>query len=197
MVPLAIAGGVALIFLSRSWGVRVGSAIYMMCGLQLFGLSAVYHLGNWKPRALQGLQRIDHSDIFVFIAGCYTPMAIALLTGWSRALLLSLVWTCAAIGVALNVFHVKAPRVVTVLLYIAVGWIAIAWLPAVWMVHWGPAVVILTLICGLFYTLGAVVYAKRWPDPAPAWFGYHEIFHAMTMVAAVVQWVALVLSVRH
>jgi len=129
MTLLVIAGGVALMLLSHTWGVRGACLVYMICGLLLFGVSAVYHLGNWGVRPEKVLQRIDHSDIFVFIAGTYTPLAVALLTGWSRVLLLVLIWVCAAVGVGLSVLHLKAPRWVTAGLYVAMGWIALGWLP--------------------------------------------------------------------
>ena len=195
MTLLVIAGGVALILLSHSWGVRLACVVYMVCGLLLFGVSAVYHLGNWGKRPEKVLQQVDHSDIFVFIAGTYTPLAVALLGGWSRVLLLSLIWACAVLGVSLGVLQLKAPRWVVAGLYIAMGWIAVAWLPALWVAG-GPAVVILVLVGGVVYTLGAVVYAKRKPNPAPAWFGFHEIFHALTMAAAICQWVAIALAVH-
>jgi len=195
MTLLIIAGGVALILLSHTWGVRLACVVYMVCGLQLFGVSAVYHLGNWRPRLDKVLQQIDHSDIFVFIAGTYTPLAVALLHGWSRTLLLALIWGCAVVGVSLSVLHVRAPRWVAAGLYVVMGWIAVAWLPALWM-SGGASVVILVLVGGVVYTMGAMVYAKKWPDPAPAWFGFHEIFHAMTVAAAVCQWVAIALAVH-
>ncbi|MCL2465284.1 MAG: hemolysin III family protein [Micrococcales bacterium] len=195
MTLLVIAGGVALILLSHSWGVRLACVVYMVCGLLLFGVSAVYHLGNWGKRPDRVLQQIDHSDIFVFIAGTYTPLAVALLQGWSRVLLLVLIWTCAALGVALGVFQLRAPRWVVAGLYVVMGWIAVAWLPALWM-SGGAAVVILVLVGGVVYTLGALVYAKRWPNPAPAWFGFHEMFHALTVAAAICQWVAIALAVH-
>jgi len=194
MTLLIIAGGIALIMMSHTWGARFACAIYMACGLLLFGVSAVYHLGNWRPRPDRVLQQIDHSDIFVFIAGTYTPLSVVLLSGWSRALLLSLIWGCAALGVALGVLHLRAPRWVAAGLYVAMGWCAIAWLPTMWHAG-GPAIVILVLVGGVVYTLGALVYARRWPNPAPAWFGFHEIFHALTVAAAICHWVAIALAV--
>jgi len=195
MTLLVIAGGVALILMSHTWGVRLACVVYMVCALALFGVSAVYHLGNWGRRTDRVLQQIDHSDIFVFIAGTYTPLAVALLAGWSRVLLLVLIWTCAALGVGLGVLQLKAPRWLTAGLYVAMGWIAVGWMPSMWMAG-GAAVVILVLVGGVAYTLGAVVYAKKWPNPAPAWFGFHEVFHAFTVVAAVCHWAAIALAVR-
>jgi len=195
MTLLVIAGGVALILMSHSWGVRLGCVVYMICALELFGFSAVFHLGRWRPSPRRVLRQIDHSNIFVFIAGTYTPLAIALISGWSRVLLLSLVWACAAVGVSLAAFQLKAPRWLTAGLYVAMGWIALGWLPAMW--HVSPLIVILLIVGGVVYTLGAVVYAKKWPNPVPEWFGFHEIFHSMTAVAAVCHWVAIALAVTH
>ena len=194
MTLLVIAGGVALMLMSHGWGVRLACVVYMVCGLALFGVSAVYHLGNWPVRPERVLQQIDHSNIFVFIAGTYTPLAVALLHGWSRVTLLALIWACATLGVGLGVLQLKAPRWLVAGLYVAMGWIAVAWMPAMW--HVSPAVVILVLVGGIVYTLGAVVYAKKWPNPAPAWFGFHEIFHACTVVAAILHWIAIALAVR-
>ena len=193
MTLLVIAGGVALILMSHTWGVRLACVIYMVCALELFAMSAVFHLGNWRPNPRRVLRQIDHSNIFVFIAGTYTPLAVALISGWSRVLLLVLVWVCAVVGVALGAFQLKAPRWLTAGLYVAMGWIALGWMPAMW--HAGPVIVVLVVVGGVIYTLGAVVYAKKWPNPAPAWFGFHEIFHAMTGVAAICHWIAIAMAV--
>ena len=193
MTLLVVAGGVALILMSHTWGVRLACVVYMVCALELFAMSAVFHLGNWRPNPRRVLRQIDHSNIFVFIAGTYTPLAVALISGWSRVLLLVLVWVCAVVGVSLAAFQLKAPRWLTAGLYVAMGWIALGWLPAMW--HVSPAIVVLLIVGGVVYTLGAVVYAKKWPNPAPAWFGFHEIFHSMTVVAAVCHWVAIALAV--
>jgi len=193
MTLLVIAGGVALILMSHTWGVRLACVVYMVCALELFAFSAVFHLGRWRPNPRRVLRQIDHSNIFVFIAGTYTPLAVALISGWSRVLLLVLVWVCAVVGVALGAFQLKAPRWLTAGLYVAMGWIALGWMPAMW--HVSPTIVILLIVGGVIYTLGAVVYARKWPNPAPAWFGFHEIFHAMTVVAAICHWIAIALAV--
>jgi hemolysin III len=195
MVLLMIAGGVALMFISRGWPQRVACGVYMACGLELFGVSAVYHLGNWKPRPDKVLQQIDHSDIFLFIAGTYTPLAVGVLRGPSMVTLLVLIWGLGVLGVALGVFALRAPRWVSTGLYIAMGWVAVGWMPTIW-VHGGAAIPILVLIGGVVYTFGAVVYARKRPNPSPAWFGFHEVFHACTVVAAICHWAAIALAVN-
>jgi len=195
MTLLVIAGGVALILLSHSWSVRLACVVYMVCAMELFTVSAVFHLGRWRPNPRRVLRQIDHSNIFIFIAGTYTPLAVALLTGWSRVLLLVLIWVCAVVGVAMGALELKAPRWVTAGLYVVMGWIAVGWLPAMW--HAGPAIVILVIVGGVIYTSGAVVYARKSPNPAPDWFGFHEIFHSMTVVAAICHWIAIALAVTH
>ena len=195
MVLLTVAGGVALMILSRGWPQWSASLVYMLAALQLFGFSAVYHLGNWKGRPGKVMRQIDHANIFVFIAGTYTPVAVGLLHGASMIVLLSLIWAVALAGVLLGVFALRAPRWVAAGLYVAMGWIAVGWLPSLWHIA-GPAVPLLLIAGGLIYTLGAVVYAKKWPNPAPAWYGFHEVFHTLTVIAAICQWVALALAVR-
>jgi len=195
MVLLVIAGGVALMFLARGWQQRVACGLYMACGLELFGISAVYHLGNWKSRLDKVLQQIDHSDIFLFIAGTYTPLAVGLLHGASMVALLVLIWALAIAGVSLGVFQLRAPRWLATGLYLAMGWVAVGWLPTMWM-HGGPATPILILVGGVFYSVGAVIYARKRPNPSPVWFGFHELFHACTVVAAICHWAAIALAVH-
>jgi hemolysin III len=195
MVLLVIAGGVALIMLSRGWPQRVACVVDMLCALQLFGVSAVYHLGNWKQRPDKVLQQLDHSNIFIFIAGTYTPLAVGVLRGAPMVVLLALIWGVAVLGVALGVFALRAPRWLSAGLYVAMGWIAVGWMPLLWM-RGGPAIPLLVLIGGVIYTGGAIVYARKRPNPAPAWFGFHEVFHACTVVAAICHWAAIALAVR-
>ena len=194
MVLLVIAGTVALMIIARGWPQRVGCLVYAVCALQLFGFSAVYHLGEWQPRPEKVLRQIDHSNIFVFIAGTYTPIALGLLHGAPMIVLLALIWGVALLGVTLGVFALRAPRWLTAGLYVAMGWIAIGWLPTLWR-SGGWLIPVLVLIGGVVYTLGAVVYARKRPDPAPGWFGFHEVFHACTVIAAICHWAAIALAV--
>ncbi|MDR0436419.1 MAG: hemolysin III family protein, partial [Propionibacteriaceae bacterium] len=180
----ALAGGLMLIFMARGGAEIAAAAVYMAAALLLFGVSAVYHLGMWDHRRDKVLQLLDHSNIFIFIAGTYTPIAVGLLHGANMVVLISLIWGIAGLGVGLGMFALKTPRWVQAGLYVLMGWIAVGWMPVFWIAS-GPAVPILLLLGGIVYTMGAVVYAKQRPDPAPRWFGYHEVFHACTVIAAV------------
>jgi hemolysin III len=195
MTLLVLAGGLILIFFSRSAAQVAAVSVYMAAGLLLFGVSAVYHLGMWNQRRDKVLQQLDHSNIFIFIAGTYTPLAIGILNGANRVVLVSVIWAIALLGVVLGALALKTPRWVQAGLYIIMGWIAVGWMPSFW-INTGPTIPIMLLVGGIVYTLGAVVYAKKWPDPAPRFFGYHEIFHACTVVAAILHWVAIFLAIR-
>ena len=181
--PIMLVAGITLLVLSPGRPLTIAVSVYTLSALLLFGCSAIYHRFYWGPGATTLLRRLDHSNIFVFIAGTYTPLAVGLLEGRSRVILLSLVWGAALLGVLFRIFWLSAPRWLYTLLYVAMGWAAMWWLPTFWRTG-GPAVVLLLLAGGLVYTLGAVVYARKSPDPSPAWFGYHEIFHAATAIAA-------------
>lgn len=193
MTPLAFVGGLVLIVLTPSVGGRVAVAAYLLSSLMLFGNSAVYHLGRWSGRTVAVLRRLDHANIFVFIAGTYTPLAVQLLEGRSRVALLVLVWGCALLGVLFRVLWLSAPRWLYTALYIAMGWAALGWMPQFW--HRGGWLVVgLIVLGGLVYSAGAVVYARKRPNPAPVWFGFHEIFHSATVLAALCHFAAICLA---
>lgn len=157
--------------------------VYGLAVAGLFGVSALYHRGRWRPGVRAWLQRADHSMIFVLIAGTYTPICVHVLNGTLGVALLVAVWTGAVIAVALELRPTKAPRVVLVALSIALGWLALPALPAVVDgLGWAPTALI--ALGGVFYTVGAVIYARRRPDPFPSVFGYHEVFHALTIGGA-------------
>lgn len=179
--PLALAAGVVLIVLSPTATTRVGSAIFAGAALLLFTVSAVYHRGNWSPRTSALLRRFDHSNIFLLIAGTYTPFTLILLHGSARVVLLSLVWGSAVLGSLFRILWIDAPRWLHTPIYFALGWVAIIYAPA--FVAGGAAVTVLIAAGGLLYTLGGLVYGLRWPDPLPRWFGFHEIFHTLTIAA--------------
>ena len=136
------------------------------------------------------LRRLDHANIFVFIAGTYTPLALLLLSPGQATLLLALIWGIAAAGIAFKLGWMNAPRWLYTGLYIAMGWVAVGWLIPFWNAG-GPLIVALIIAGGLIYSAGAVVYARKRPDPAPAWFGYHEVFHVATVVAALCHFAAI------
>jgi hemolysin III len=157
--------------------------VYGLAVAGLFGVSALYHRGRWRPGVRAWLQRADHSMIFVLIAGTYTPICVHVLNGTLGVALLVVVWTGAVIAVALELRPTQASRVVLVALSIALGWLALPALPAV-VDGLGWAATALIALGGVLYTVGAVIYARRRPDPFPSVFGYHEVFHALTIGGA-------------
>jgi hemolysin III len=171
----------------------VSSAIYSITVCGLFGVSALYHRRVWGRRGFALMRRLDHSMIFIFIAGTYTPFSVLLLEPAKAAVILSVVWGGAAAGVALKTTWPHAPRWLSAPLYIALGWVAVAVLPD--LLHaGGVAPLVLLLVGGAFYTLGAVCYATRRPNPWPTVFGHHEFFHAATLVAAICHHIAVYLT---
>lgn len=190
MTPLFFLAGLVLIVLTPTAGGRVAVAVYLITSLLLFGNSAVYHRGTWGERTHRLLRRFDHANIFLFIAGTYTPLAVQLLEGRSRVLLLVVVWTAAVLGVGFRVFWLSAPRWLYTALYLMMGWVAVGWMVPLWR-SGGPLVVSLIVLGGLVYSAGAVVYARKRPNPSPAWFGFHEIFHAATVLAAACHFAAI------
>jgi hemolysin III len=199
-VPLALAGGIVLVVLSPDGITRLGSALFAATALVLFTVSAVYHRGTWSPRTWNFLRRFDHANIFLLIAGTYTPFALMFLEGEARALLLSIVWTGAVLGVFFRVFWTDAPRWLYVPIYVALGWAAVFFIPqfAAGADRFDPAVAIAVLVLvaagGLLYTLGGVVYGFRRPDPNPRWFGFHEVFHTFTILAFITHYVGVSLA---
>jgi hemolysin III len=189
MAPIAVVLGVVLVILSPA-EYRWAAALYSITAILLFGTSAIYHRFTWSPEAKVRLKRLDHANIFLIIAGSYTPFAVVLLSPSQARTLLLLVWGGALAGVLFRVFWVTAPRWLYTPIYIALGWVAIFYLPAFWEAG-GPAVVILLALGGLAYSAGAVVYALKRPDPSPTWFGFHEVFHACTLAGFLLQYVAV------
>ncbi len=194
MAPLVFITGLVFTIFAPTLDARIGCGVYTLAAVQLFGTSAVYHRGNWSVRALGIFRRVDHSNIFIFIAGTYTPLALTMLTGPSRWSLLILIWSIALLGVAFRIVWLSAPRWLYTMLYVAMGWAALGWLHQFWAAG-GPAVVVLLLAGGLVYSLGAVAYATKRPALSPTWFGFHEVFHSCTIVAAVLHAVAIGLAV--
>jgi len=192
--PILGAGIVYLICIAPGRGVKAALAIYLACALLLFGNSALYHIGNWSPSTKAVFRRIDHSNIYLFVAGTYTPLSVMLLTGGSRIAILALIWGLAAAGVLFRVLWLGAPRRLYTAMYIVMGWAAVWWMPQFWT-NGSPAIVILILVGGVVYSLGAVVYSRKRPNPSPTWFGFHEVFHACTVIAAFCHWAAVLLAV--
>jgi len=188
----SIVAAAVLVPLAFVQGARAGVpvTIYCLTILGLFGVSALYHRRRWSPRGWKLMKRADHSMIFLFIAGTYTPFALLAVpepTGWW---LLGTVWTGAAIGIALKMIWPQAPRWVGVPIYLALGWAAVFVLVDILQLV-GVTVLVLMAVGGLLYSVGAIAYASKRPNPWPGTFGYHEVFHAMTIVAATCHYIAV------
>jgi hemolysin III len=188
---LAVAAAIVVIVLAPSGRATVAVAIYGAGLMALFGVSALYHRWPGPARLKPLLQRVDHSTIFVFIAACYTPIALIVLHGALAWVVLGIAWAGAGVGVALSLGSAGAPRTLTAGSYVALGWVALIALPQ--LIHeLDPAPLILLAVGGLLYSAGAVIYARQRPDPWPATFGFHEIFHVLVILAAAAQYIAVV-----
>jgi hemolysin III len=172
-------------------GTARGAAVVYGIGLcALFAASGTYHRWRWNPRWRPLLRRIDHSTIFVFIAASYTPVALLVMHGTLRWVILVAVWTGALAGVILSVAWITAPRVLSALCYLALGWVVVVALPQM-IDRLDVAPLVLLAAGGVLYSIGALVYATKRPNPWPRVFGFHEVFHALVILAAAVQFVAL------
>lgn len=187
--PLAIALGVILIVFADGVPAKVSSSIFVLTSLLLFGNSALYHRFNWNPRTKRVLKRIDHANIFLLIAGSYTPITVLCLPQPLQTILLTVIWTGAGLGVLFRVFWIGAPRWLYVILYLALGYAALGFI--VQFFNANAIMMTLILVGGLFYTAGAIVYGLKRPNPVPGKFGFHEIFHACTLLAFLCHWVAI------
>ena len=179
--PTTLVLGLLLVAVGQTLTIRLACAVFVLTAGMLFGISAVYHRGTWSPQHAIILRRFDHANIFLIIAGTYTPIAAALLAPRQALTLLAIAWGGALVGVCFRIFWTGAPRWLYVPAYVALGWVAVFYMP---QLHAGGGwpVVILLLAGGLAYTAGAVMYALKRPNPSPAWFGFHEIFHAGTLI---------------
>jgi hemolysin III len=168
----------------------LAAGVFATSVVTCFGASALYHRVTWSPRARLWMRRVDHAGVYLLIAGTYTPVSLLALSGnWGRAVL-AVVWAGAAAAIVLKFMWVSAPKWLAAAIGIALGWVAVVALPQL-VARLDPAAVILLVVGGLAYTAGAIVYARRRPDPIPAVFGYHELFHALTIVAVVCQYIAI------
>jgi hemolysin III len=190
--PLALIGGVVLVLVADSPTARIGAALFALTSVVLFATSATYHLGNWVPGTKALLRRLDHTNIFLIIAGTYTPLSLLLLPADQARVLLTVVWTGAIAGVLIRNFWLTAPRWIYVPIYVALGWAALFYLPQFAAAGW----LILGLIVagGVLYTVGAAVYATKRPRLNPQWFGFHEVFHSFTLAAFVAHFSAIAVT---
>lgn len=189
--PVAIVLGIILLSLAQGGMAKAASAVFMATSLLLFGNSAVYHRFDWTPKVKRLLKRIDHANIFLLIAGTYTPIALLALPPNKGLLLLGLVWGGALVGIGFRVFWLGAPRWLYVPIYLALGWAAVMYLGDLLAVN--AAMMVLVIVGGLLYSVGAVIYALKRPNPFPGRFGFHEIFHACTVLAFLSHWTAILL----
>ncbi len=190
--PLALAAGIVLITLTPPGRPRLASTIYAITAWLLFGVSALYHRGHWSPKMARLLKRADHANIFLIIAGTYTPFTVLLLKPGPARVMLWLVWGGALAGVAFRIAWVGAPRWLYVPVYVALGWMALFYLPD--FLNAGVAVFVLVVVGGCLYTLGGLVYGLKKPNPSPRWFGFHEVFHSLTIAAFTAHFVAIFLA---
>lgn len=189
---VSLVTGPILVITSQA-GARVETAAYSLAMSGLFGASSLYHRPNWRPAVRTWLGRLDHTMIFVLIAGTATPIALALDTAWANIMVVIL-WSAALLGVCLELVPIRLPRPVAVVPYLALGWLGLSLLPSTFT-NLGVGTPILLLLGGLVYTFGAIVYARQSPDPRPEIFGYHEVFHAATVVAAYLHYAAVAVAV--
>lgn len=195
---LAVVCGATLV--SVSWAFaspRAGHStlVYAAATVAMFAVSATYHRVRWKSAAARlWMRRLDHSTIFLFIAGSYTPFARLAMPRDTGVMVLWIVWSGAAAGILLTVFWPTAPRWVGVPLYLLLGWVAVWYAPTITHIA-GVAAMVLLAAGGVLYSVGGVFYGLRWPDPWPRTFGYHEVFHAFTVLAAILHYIAMWLAV--
>ena len=194
----AVIAGTALVVVSwAEASKRAGHATlaYTLAIVAMFAVSAIYHRVHWESAAAKNwMRRLDHSMIFVFIAGSYTPFARLATPRATGHLVLAIVWGGALAGIALALFWPTAPRWVGVVLYLVLGWVAVWYTPMI-LHDAGVAATVLLAVGGALYSIGAVFYGLRWPDPWPTTFGYHEFFHACTAIAAICQYIAIWVAV--
>lgn len=193
--PLAVAAGVVLIVLAEGVGGKVGAAVFTGSAILLFGISAVYHRFNWNPKVKAVFRRLDHANIFLLIAGTYTPMALTALPAREGIILLSITSGGAILGILFRVFWLRAPRWSYVPLYLALGWAAVIFAGPLIAHNW--VAMLLVLIGGLAYSAGALFYGFKRPNPIPGVFGFHELFHTCTVIAYLCHWTAVLLMVTN
>ncbi|MEO5535500.1 MAG: hemolysin III family protein [Pseudolysinimonas sp.] len=195
MFPLAVAAGIVLIVLADGGPAKAAAAVFMATSVLLFGISALYHRFNWSPQVKAVFRRLDHANIFLLIAGTYTPLATAALPFGEGIVLLCLVWGGALLGIAFRVFWLRAPRWSYVPLYLLLGWAALLYVGD--LVQFNGVAMILIAVGGLAYTTGALFYGFKRPNPIPGVFGFHELFHTCTVIAFMCHWTATLLILTH
>lgn len=192
---VTLGAGTVLVAMAPSARPAIAAAVFASSLLCLFSVSATFHRGSWSTVAGNRMRRLDHASIFVLIAGTYTPVAMLGLPHESGTHLLITIWTLAVLGIAKSLFWVHAPKVLTAGLAVAMGWTLVPWLGDVYR-SMNPVSGVLVMLGGLAYTAGALAYATERPAMRPATFGYHEVFHALTLVGAGLHFVGVLILVR-
>ena len=188
---VSLALGAALVLAAPAGQPRLAAAVYALSVAALFGTSALYHRITWASQAARRwMRRLDHSMIFFLIAGTYTPFALLVLHGALATVILVVVWAGAFAGIVMKLVWIDAPKALVAILYLALGWVAVAAFPTM-LDELGMTGSALVAVGGLLYTAGALVYAFQRPNPVPAVFGYHEVFHALVILAAALQYAVI------
>lgn len=182
--------GLVAVVVARTPGARAATVVYTVGVTGMYATSAFYHRGSWSDPVRRRLRRLDHSMILVGIASTYTPIAAVGLGGTTGKVVLAVVWALAAVGVLVRNLWLDAPRWLVGAVYLGVGWTALAVLPDMWT-RLGVVTFVLVVTGGVVYSLGAAVFARRRPDPVPAVFGFHEVFHALVLLAGLLYWIAV------
>jgi hemolysin III len=188
----ALAGAGVLLALASNGRALTAALIYGLTLTGLLGTSALYHRVDWHPAGRRWMRRLDHSMIFLLIAGTYTPFALLVFSDPLATLILAVVWGGALAGVVMTLVWIDAPKPLIAIVYVALGWVAVAAMPQM-LDRAGVGALVLILVGGLLYTAGAAAYAFRRPDPWPRVFGYHEVFHVLVVAAAACHNAAIVL----
>ena len=192
--PASVAAGLLLILLAPNTAAIISAVIYAATSALLFGTSGYYHRREHSPKADELLRRMDHANIYLIIAGTYTPFAVLALDGAAQLAVLLIIWIGAIAGVVFRAVWMGAPRWLYTSLYIGLGWVAVFFIPQ-FVSGVGLAAVILVFAGGVLYSVGGVIYGLKRPDPSPTWFGFHEVFHAFTIAAWICQYIAVLLVV--
>ncbi len=187
---LALGACIFLIATAPSTKAQLAAVIYSigLCGL--LGVSALYHRITWAPEARKRMRRLDHSMIFVLIAGTYTPFALLVFQGTLATVMILVIWGAALLGIVLKLTWIEAPKWLTAVIYIAMGWVMVFAMPQ-FAQDVGTTALVLLLVGGVLYTFGGLIYALKWPNPFPRVFGYHEVFHALVIIAAAIHFVTI------
>jgi len=193
--PTVLVAAIVLVAIAHSVSQRIAVSIFGFTALSLFGTSAVYHISNGRiaQQITKVLKRIDHANIFLIIAGTYTPLALMLLPGNRARLILTIVWSGAIAGVLMQLFWHNAPRWMSAPVYLALGWVAVGFMRD-FAAFGGTAIVALIIAGGVAYSVGAIIYAIKKPNPSLKWFGFHEVFHAFTVLGFAAHTVAIFLA---